>query len=83
MFIFIPGIVPVPFIPCLTCRLYLTAASVDVYAWRHSKSERLSKFGQVERIDIKYLFERVGGIGLKIGSESVFGRLVEVIVFAE
>lgn len=47
----------------------------------HGKPKRFADFGEVERVDVEYLFQAVRGVCLEIGSVAFFGGGVEVVVF--
>jgi len=49
-----------------------TSSNVDVDARRSLESECASYFSEVERGNVENGFERVGGVGLNVGSESIF-----------
>lgn len=57
-----------------------TSAYVDVDARRSLEPECTSDLGEIERGNVEDGFERVGGVGLNVGSESIFRRLIQVVV---
>lgn len=55
-------------------------ANIYIDARGNSKAERFTHFGEIKLVDVKNLFQRVGGVGLKIGPESIARRGVQVEV---
>lgn len=57
-----------------------TPSDVDIDTGRSRESECSCDFREIERGDVEDGFEGVGSVGLDVGSETVFRRLVEVVV---
>lgn len=51
-----------------------------VYPWRNAKAKGLAHFDKIELIHVKYLLERVGRVGLEVGTVSILRGPMQVIV---
>lgn len=58
-------------------------SNVDRYRRRGDESERARNLGEVEGGDVEDGLERVRGVGLDVGAETIAGGLVEVVVFGD